>query len=183
MKTLCIAITISCFIASPINAQAALERLIEMPAHERLQTLRSDPSNTLAPFETDGCSGYQSQIWEFIAAQIPSFERVHQNQPPWQSCCVTHDRAYHIGGFNRDAQASFDARTAADNQLHACVIQTAMDRKSELSKTYGMTETQVATAYTAIANTMFIAVRVGGAPCSGLAWRWGYGYTNCGVFD
>jgi hypothetical protein len=34
-------------------------------------------------------------------------------------------------------------------------------------------------AYAAIADAIFAAVRLGGAPCSGLSWRWGYGFPNC----
>jgi hypothetical protein len=176
-------ITAIMIIGSPITAQNAVERMIELPAHAWLQTLRENENSTLSPFETDGCSGYQSQTWEFIATQIPSFGDVHEQHPPWENCCITHDRAYHIGGFNRAAQASFDARETADKNLYACVIQTAEDRQSELSETYGMSPTQVKTAYNTIANAMYIAVRLGGAPCSGLPWRWGYGYENCGLFD
>jgi hypothetical protein len=170
-------------IAPPTTAQTAIERIVELPAHARLETIRKDVNNTLSPFETDGCSGYQSQTWEFIAAQIPSFETAHGNTPPWENCCVAHDRVYHIAGFDRGPSASFDARLKADEKLYACVTQTASDRDTELSQTYGMTSQQVKTAYTAIANAMFYAVRLGGAPCSGLPWRWGYGYKNCGLFD
>ena len=170
-------------ITTPITAQSALERMIELPAHERLQTTLADTNNTLSPFETDGCSGYQSQTWEFIATQIPSFKEAHHAKPPWENCCVTHDRAYHMGGSQHDATASFLARETADDKLHNCIIQTATDRQSELSKTYGMTSAQVKTAYAAIANTMHLAVRLGGKPCTGLSWRWGYGYKNCGLFD
>lgn len=155
------------------------ERFLELPAHERLQSSRRSPDNVLNAFTTDGCSGHQSQIWEFIATQIPSFAEIHAEKPPWENCCVTHDRAYHIGGFQRTALDSFNARMAADKKLFTCIIQTATDRKVELGETYGMNENQINIAYTAIAEAMFIAVRLGGAPCSGLPWRWGYGYKNC----
>ena len=29
------------------------------------------------------------------------------------------------------------------------------------------------------AELMFYAVRIGGGPCSGLAWRWGHGWPPC----
>jgi hypothetical protein len=170
-------------IATPLSAQNGGNRLIELPAHKRLESIRSDGNATLNLFETDGCSGFQSQSWEFIATKIPAFERAHKKRPPWESCCVTHDIAYHIGGFNRDASASFLARIRADQKLRKCIIQTAKDRDTELSEIYGMKPTLVKSAYTTIANAMFLAVRLGGAPCSGLPWRWGYGYENCGLFD
>ena len=34
--------------------------------------------------------------------------------------------------------------------------------------------------YAAIAELMYRAVRIGGIPCSGLPWRWGYGWPECG---
>jgi hypothetical protein len=180
-----IAIALSLF-TLPVSAQdfsTELDKFFELGSHERLQSARRKTTNTLSLFTTDGCSGHQSQIWEFVATQVPSFAETHKEQPPWEHCCVTHDRAYHIGGFQRDPLSSFNARIDADTQLFTCIIQSAKDREGELSLTYGMTPTQVNVAYTAIAEAMFIAVRLGGAPCSGLPWRWGYGYQGCGVFD
>ena len=31
----------------------------------------------------------------------------------------------------------------------------------------------------AVASLMYRAVRLGGIPCSGLPWRWGYGWPEC----
>ena len=31
-------------------------------------------------------------------------------------------------------------------------------------------------------EAMFLAVRFGGGPCSGLPWRWGFGYLGCTIF-
>jgi hypothetical protein len=33
--------------------------------------------------------------------------------------------------------------------------------------------------YQGIADLMYRAVRLGGIPCSGLPWRWGYGWPAC----
>ncbi|MEP2781922.1 MAG: hypothetical protein ABJO67_06015 [Pseudoruegeria sp.] len=179
LRSACILI---CLMSTAAAAQEALTRIdqkIELRAHERLQALRRQEDAILSEFTTDGCSGWQSQIWSFVAEKIPSFAEAHQNLPPWENCCVIHDQAYHTGGDDPDATASFYARLTADETLKACVIDTATQRSAELSDIYGMTEAQVATAYQTIGDAMYAAVRVGGAPCSGLSWRWGYGYPDC----
>ena len=33
--------------------------------------------------------------------------------------------------------------------------------------------------YEVIGDLMYRAVRIGGIPCSGLPWRWGYGWPEC----
>jgi hypothetical protein len=75
----------------------------------------------------------------------------------------------------------------ADAALRACVIETGESRVTDLVQEYDVTPDQVAAAYDGIAQAMYLAVRFGGAPCSGLPWRWGYGYPGCtvltGAFD
>ena len=38
---------------------------------------------------------------------------------------------------------------------------------------------EVARIYKVIGDLMYRAVRIGGVPCSGLPWRWGYGWPEC----
>lgn len=178
LRALLLSFLFSCA-AQAEDAPKRLDQRIELRAHERLQALRETDGTELSPFVTDGCSGWQSQIWSFVAEKIPAFEEAHQNLPPWENCCVIHDRAYHTGGEDAAAVQSFYARLTADETLKTCVIDTASQRTTELSEIYGMTEAQVKTAYRTIGDAMFAAVRVGGTPCSGLPWRWGYGYPNC----
>ncbi len=159
-------------------------RAVERPAHERLMRLVRAPDTPLAPFETDGCSGGMSSLWAFIAEQFPDFAEVHRNEPPWQECCVVHDRAYHNAGGAREADASFDARLEADRALRACVVESASARVDELVEVYDTSEAVIRDTYEAIGVAMFQAVRLGGGPCSGLPWQWGFGYPACpGLFD
>ena len=58
----------------------------------------------LKPFTTDGCSGFMSFSWRLVLRQ----------PPPWEGCCLTHDRAYWQGGAN-------ELRLQADNELKRCV--------------------------------------------------------------
>ena len=158
----------------------ALERQLEMKRHEQLVALKADPKSALAEFTTDGCSGGLSVGWEYLAGKIQHFHAMHGTRPAWESCCVTHDRTYHTGG-PREATAaeSFAARREADLELKACVLETGMRRIPELSAEYTISPREVETLYRAIAALMYRSVRVGGMPCTGLPWRWGYGWPEC----
>ena len=159
-------------------------RAVELPAHQKLMGMLGNEGPELAEFTTDGCSGGMTTVWTYIAEGFPGFAEVHSNSPPWLDCCTVHDRSYHNAGGVTDAEASFDARLAADEDLRACVEDTAEHRKLELSKTYKTDEKTVIETYQAIANAMFHSVRLGGGPCSRLPWRWGYGYPHCPtIFD
>ncbi|MAC80222.1 MAG: hypothetical protein CML66_19390 [Rhodobacteraceae bacterium] len=130
------------------------------------------------PFTTDGCSGGLSVGWSFFAETFPGFAEINGNRPPWEDCCFAHDRAYHDPDATT-AEASYDARLAADKVLSACVRASAPDQSAALQKAYGLSEEGVQMVFDAIAGAMFDAVRVGGGPCTLLPWRWGYGYPLC----
>ena len=74
---------------------------------------------------------------------------------------------------------SFEARKDADLTLKACVIETGIERAPKLVKEYKLSTEQVSLLYETVANLMYRAVRLGGIPCSGLPWRWGYGWPEC----
>jgi len=154
-------------------------KALEMPAQRALQRLREQPDTQLVPFTTDGCSGGLSDVWELVAGTFPDFEAIHEAHPPWESCCFVHDRAYHDAGPDTDAEASFDARLAADRALRVCVVETGDRRAAAEAAHYDISPLRVRQAYDTIAGAMFAAVRFGGVPCSTLSWRWGYGYPDC----
>jgi hypothetical protein len=157
-----------------------LEFKIEIGWHERLIKRRTAEGATLAPFRTDGCSGGLSTGWSFISATLPALARRHGDRPPWENCCVAHDRTYHTGGATEaDAKASFAARRAADEELRLCVMRSGEDRLEALSADYGLSREEVSRLYRTIADVMYRAVRLGGVPCSGMPWRWGFGWPQC----
>ena len=157
----------------------AIERQLEVSRHEPL--LERIAASSLNAFSTDGCSGGLSAGWEQIAARFPEFAANHGEQPPWQACCVTHDRAYHSGGADSTTAAqSFEDRKTADLELQACVVETGVARSGELGEIYGLTDEQIAGLYRSISELMYRAVRLGGIPCTNLPWRWGYGWPLCG---
>jgi hypothetical protein len=154
-----------------------LQRKLELPAHRSLMSQVA--GNEVNPFETDGCSGGLSTSWRVVADLFPDFAEIHEDIPPWETCCVTHDRAYHVAGRATDADQSFDARLAADAALKSCVIAEGRKRREELAARYDVSADLIDRAYAAIADSMYTAVRFGGGPCSALPWRWGYGFPNC----
>lgn len=161
---------LACFVFGPAAAQ-------EQAAHARLMSIVD--GSQIAPFETDGCSGGMSEIWGQLAEAMPSFRTAHGETPPWEACCVTHDRAYHDAGGATDATSSYNARLAADDALRACVIDTSSGREEELAVLYGLSPKAVDVIYRMVGAAMYHAVRAGGRPCTGLPWRWGYGWPDC----
>lgn len=157
-----------------------LERQLEIDRHERLVRLKSDQASTLADFTKDGCSGGLTIGWEYLAGKIASFQEQHGTQPAWEDCCIAHDRRYYTGGPGKvTASESFRLRREADLELLSCVMETGTQRAPVLSKEYGLSVDQIAVLYDAVAELMYRAVRIGGVPCSGLPWRWGYGWPMC----
>lgn len=157
-----------------------LERQLEMGRHEQLLARKTHLQNVLAEFTTDGCSGGLSVGWEYLASKISQFQTMHGTKPAWEQCCVTHDLAYHAGGLQgATVNTSFEARKEADLALKNCVFETGARRTAELSVEYNISAGEVELLYSAIANLMYRSVRIGGMPCTGLPWRWGYGRPEC----
>ena len=177
---------LACFAATGVWAEDFPEGWIaraELAAHGRLMEVRNDPARALNAFTTDGCSGGMSATWSALAGLFPEFDELHMSKPPWEGCCVAHDRAYHSAGGATSAEQSFRARLEADEILRQCVRDTVESRRATLRDEYGLSDARIDQGYDLIAASMFDAVRVGGGPCSGLPWRWGYGWPQCGLFS
>jgi hypothetical protein len=157
-----------------------LEYRLEISRHERFLATRRSSGATLNSFTSDGCSGGLSIGWTFAASKFPELAQLHGKQPPWEKCCLAHDKLYHMGGSTDvDAAASFEARRVADEQLRECVIDVGMERVKSLESEYGLSRTQIEAIYRSIAAVMYRAVRIGGVPCTDLPWRWGFGWPLC----
>lgn len=163
-------------VADP-DQPGGLGRAVEMPAHRALMAERQ--GRRLTAFETDGCSGGLSAGWRLVADAFPDFAEAYAAHPPWEACCVTHDRAYHAAGGATSAEESWQARLDADAALRSCVAGTAEGQVAAMTQLHDVTPEQVRAGYRAIAAAMYHAVRLGGGPCSGLPWRWGFGYPDC----
>ncbi|PIE57617.1 MAG: hypothetical protein CSA33_07155 [Desulfobulbus propionicus] len=153
---------------------------LELYQHEKLTALKRHPENSLQPFTTDGCSGGMSVGWDYLANTIDRIKDIHGDQPPWEACCINHDRAYHAAGpKNSPPEKSFQNRKAADEQLRLCVLATGTTRSAVLSAAYHLSTEEVESIYQVIGDLMYHAVRLGGVPCTNLPWRWGYGWPEC----
>lgn len=139
----------------------------------QLQTVQTE--STIKSFTTDGCSGGQSAMWRELAHYLPEFKSHFADTPPWEACCVAHDRAYWKG----QSFDGFDQRKMADKALKQCVLEVGRSQARELSAEFSIAETKVVEAFSVTSELMYRAVRLGGAPCSLLPWRWGYGWEHC----
>ena len=92
-------------------------------------------ASDLNMFASDGCSLFP--------------DGTLKNRSRWCDCCFNHDIAYWRGG-------SEEERKAADQTLHACVLERTGNK--------------------ALAETMYNGVRVGGSPIYPTWYRWGYGW-------
>lgn len=163
-----------------VEQQKTMEWRLEIDRHELLLQRKAESGSMLEEFTTDGCSGGLSAGWSYLVSVIPGARAIHGGLPPWESCCVAHDRLYNAGGARKaTAIESFEARKAADLALRSCVLATGIGRVPQLSQEYGLSHEQVIGLYESIATLMYRAVRIGGVPCSGLPWRWGYGWPQC----
>lgn len=157
-----------------------LEKKLELGRHEQLVETIKRGDAELSEFTTDGCSGGLSAGWRYLFQSIDRLEENHGHVPPWESCCVSHDRDYHrAAGRSMTAEQSFAARLKADESLRRCVIDTGTERAPELLQHYKISAEEVEDIYLMVATLMYRAVRIGGVPCSGLPWRWGYGWPAC----
>jgi len=158
----------------------SLERKLEIGRHEKLAAIKKQADIHLSDFTTDGCSGGLSAGWQYLADKVQDLQSVHGARPPWEKCCIEHDSLYHSAGTKEtSAEQSFALRQQADLDLQRCVLDTGTLRTPELAAEYDLSPKEVDLVYTAIAELMYRAVRLGGMPCTGFSWRWGYGWPSC----
>jgi hypothetical protein len=176
LRDLCAALLVAAAPQAGAQDGWRIDLAAELPAQRALAAARAASADALAPFTTDGCSGGLSAVWAFAATRFPAFAAAQGDVPPWEACCVAHDRRYHRAGDDPGPVAGFHARLAADTALRACVLDTLGDTA------FGLAPDLAEAAAAAAAEAMFLAVRLGGGPCTGLPWRWGYGRAACGPF-
>lgn len=149
--------------------------LLEREQMHRLADVQAKPGVSIDRFRSDGCSGGLSAAWQFLANTSPDFARTAGDLPPWEHCCVEHDRHYWRGL----AENGFENRLAADRELRACVLRTGDTEQYRLAEKLGLSPRDVREAFDVVGDMMFRAVRLGGGPCTGLPWRWGHGWPDC----
>lgn len=158
---------------APVASSSPL--LDETARMQRLARVQADPRAELAPFTSDGCSGGMSLAWRSLAELSEQLRDRFGEHPPWEACCVAHDRSYWRG----ETQDGYARRLQADEELRACVSSTGRSRAQEIGRQLGWAPERVEEGFAAVSELMYSAVRAGGGPCTGLPWRWGYGWPQC----
>jgi len=152
-----------------------VERELEEWRHVVLKKIKTESGAQIRPFTTDGCSGGMSDGWHYMAHALPVFKEKYGDKPPWEECCITHDRAYWDG----DTEKGFEKRLQADQTLRQCVSDFGKTHSKEFSQHFNLEKTTIETQFNITAELMFRAVRAGGQPCTYFPWRWGYGWPLC----
>jgi hypothetical protein len=128
-------------------------------------------------FASDGCSAGMSALWSLVAEDVPPFAERFGDRPPWEHCCVSHDWLYWRGA----TEDGYAARAAADEALRACVTASARALDPGVLGAAPLAGADLEALFARVADLMHAAVRAGGMPCSGLPWRWGYGWPHCAL--
>jgi hypothetical protein len=162
--------------SQPSLSNAFTDAMIKMEtSHMKWLEKEQLQLTNLISFVSDGCSGGMSGGWRFLAKQLPEFGKKYGNNPPWESCCIDHDRVYWLGVTKN----GYAIREQADLVLKRCVIESG--QKMIGSKTDKKKKHEIEQIFAGTAEMMYQAVRIGGKPCSVLPWRWGYGWPQCTV--
>jgi hypothetical protein len=160
---------------SEANPLDEATRLFEQANLKRLHAQQSRPGVSIDTFASDGCSGGLSKNWKILAAFWPELAHAIGAEPPWEQCCVAHDRDYWRG----ESINGFDKRLQADVELRQCVEQSGQEKSAAIAQRLGISQAEVVEVFNLTAELMFHAVRIGGGPCTGLDWRWGHGWPPC----
>lgn len=180
MKVILATLLVAGFI-NPSHADDFLDkanRWKEEKLLDRLSAIQSNPENIIKNFKTDGCSGGLSYAWSWMADTFPGFELNYNKEPPWQHCCIDHDMLYWQG----ETKDGFSLRKQADKKLKQCVVESGKLKAAELAPESENKQFIIEKGFEKVALQMYIAVRLGGAPCTLFPWRWGYGWPHCSVF-
>jgi hypothetical protein len=131
-------------------------------------------------FYTDFCSAGLSPGWQMAASFNPFLARNARGGPPFEHCCVAHDRRYHSAGWSYPtAKASVRARAQADAELRRCVIRSGIAVTQAVEAKTGVSGGATVLSYGWLAEIMQGAVSAAGGPCTGFSWRWGNGTAQC----
>lgn len=174
---LIVLLVICVFAYAKFSPTITINPISEAKQMEQLE--RTKGAHVRSEFESDGCSGNISTSWTNVISELnerfPSFKENYPNPEtlPFEPACVTHDQTYHQG------DGGYIGRLRADNKLREDIIIYGIENTEILKKSTGLkTDEEVIFIYEKIAEIVYRGVRLGGAPCTGMPYAWGYGYNN-----
>ena len=180
MKFLTPLLILAGFAWPPLLSADVLDDAVAVLERQQMRWLneqQTKPGVVIDQFKTDGCSGGMSTVWTYLADVSPDFAERLGEHPPWENCCVAHDRQYWQG----ESVNGYEKRLQADESLRQCVRQSAIDQSEPLARSLGLSTEEVKDTINLTADLMYAAVRAGGGPCTGLPWRWGHGWPACDI--
>ena len=134
-------------------------------------------TTSLEPFTSDGCSANVSSNWRAAIKKVSqhsaSFATTYADLAtiPFESACIEHDQAYHPG------TGGYVGRLTADNQLRAAILTYGMTNSALIQTRTGLgSPAEAVYLYELLAEAIYRGVRLGGAPCTGEPYAWGFGY-------
>lgn len=158
-----------------MEGKITVSPLVERDRIMRLEEIKK--RETLAPFVSDGCSGNISKAWSGAVAGLSGvFADIDRRyfdikNIPFEYACEKHDWLYHKG------EGGYVGRLRADNELRQEIINYALEHVDDIKRrTRLQTDESAIFLYETIADLVYRGVRLGGAPCSGESYAWGYGY-------
>jgi len=146
-------------------------------ANKMQQLEQAKTMHQLASFSTDGCSGNVSKNWQTVVRHMSqtseSFAQMLEGAEsiPFEYACVEHDKVYHPG------EGGYVGRLQADLQLRSEIISYGIENAETIQTRAGLkTPEEAIFLFELLADAIYRGVRLGGAPCTGEPYAWGYGY-------
>jgi len=157
-------------VMNPVTEGQHMQQLAEAQEHY-----------TIGTFISDGCSGSASRGWSVAVEELSKvssrFEGLYADTKdiPFEYACIAHDKSYHTG------EGGYAGRLLADHTLRSEIISYGIANTEKIKDRTGLrTDEEAMFLYEVVAETVYRAVRLGGAPCTGTPYAWGFGY-NSGV--
>jgi len=155
-------------VVNPVTEGKQMRQLEEVKQHY-----------SLGDFSSDGCSGNVSRSWNIAVKELSKvsskFNGLYTDTKniPFEYACTVHDKAYYTG------EGGYTARLQADNTLRSEIISYGINNTKEIQERTGLnTKEEAIFLYEVVAETVYRGVRLGGTPCTGASYAWGFGYNN-----
>jgi hypothetical protein len=133
----------------------------------------------ISSFVSDGCSGSVSRGWSVAVEELSKvssrFDGLYADTKniPFEYACIAHDESYHTG------EGGYAGRLLADHALRSEIISYGIANAEKIKDRTGLrTDEEAMFLYEVVAETVYRAVRLGGTPCTGTPYAWGFGYNN-----
>lgn len=159
-------------VVNPVTEGLQMKQLAEAKEHYPIDA-----------FISDGCSGNASRGWSVAVEELskisPRFDGLYADTKniPFEYACIAHDESYHVG------EGGYAARLLADHTLRSDIIFYGITNTEKIKERTGLrTDEEAMFLYEVVAETVYRSVRLGGAPCTGTPYAWGFGY-NSGVCE